>query len=241
MERLMERKLALLEADYAETLAAEARATAARSSAVTSPEVARAAGYIDATSAPNRADYVEHEEWSAAWTAFRAEMAEEERRIAALPPSDDDADGHQQQSTAPSAAQPALHAPLTPAKVSAIKSYMSTVKLRPPPWAAGLSEDVWTARILERAGFARRLQPPVAERKEEKTDDVNDDEQKRRRRAKRKAKKTRQAKRDQGAAKDGQVGADDGFAQFEASFPALAVGSAAGHAEEKENGERKEG
>ena len=227
MERLMERKLALLEADYQETLAAEARATTARSR--TSPAAARAAGYVDPSGYSQQlVDGHEGEEdgveWSEAWTQFQADVREEEDRIRALPPSDDEA-------PAPPPPPVSIHAPLTPAKISAIRSHMSTIKLRPPPWAIGMSEEVWMARILERAGFARRAQPMSEERKEggreekEEAKEGREEEQKRRRRARKKAKKGKQAKKAQtteeraGVVEEAKQ--DDGFSEFEPSFPSL--------------------
>ena len=237
MERLMERKLALLEADYQETLAAEARATAAR--ALTSPAAARAAGYTDPSGytqhLPDGNDDEdmegEEEEWSEAWTQFKAEMREEEARIRALPPSDDEA------AVPPPPPPASIHAPLTPAKITAIRSHMSTIKLRPPPWAIGMSEEVWMARILERAGFARKAQGGGGAGQEERKggggeggeekEEGKDGEEKRRLRARRKAKKAKQGKKKakegqpQGQAAVEEAKQHDGFAEFEPAFPSL--------------------
>ena len=60
LDRLMERKLAMLEADYQETINAEIRATAR--SHLTSPDVAHAAGYINASDLPHHVGYTQHGE-----------------------------------------------------------------------------------------------------------------------------------------------------------------------------------
>ena len=198
MERLMERKLAVLEAEYNECINAEnrARQTAADEAAIH--------GYGRVGAGGGGDEEEEEEEFSPAWTQFKADMEEERRQQqVAGSESDDGRDGAvaEESKQAAEEAELRVHAPLTSDKISSIKSVMSGIKLRPPAWAIGMSEEVWMARILERAGFVRRA--VAANRQQQpsgqQTTEVSEEERKRRKEKKkaRKAKKALEAKQQQ--------------------------------------------
>lgn len=235
IDRLMERKLQVLEAEYQATLNAELTVTFSTSpSSLTASSVAHAAGYINASDLPHHAGYSQHEEeFSEAWTQFRADCIEEEQRIAAIQ-SDDENESLTTPPTLP------LHAPLTADKILTIKSVMSSVKLRPPPWAIGMSEEQWMSKILLRAGFTRKV-TEVKEEKERGGGGVPmSEEEKRRRKEKKKLKKAKQAKskqkKEEGQEESKQVDTstdvdeakqveerkqEEEFEEFEPTFPSL--------------------
>ena len=205
MERLMERKLALLEAEYNECINAErSRQTTADEAAMQGYGRVGAAGVQLGDDDGDDGD--REEEFSPAWTQFKADMEEERARQQAEGAESDDGSG----GTAGGAGvagvaeesktqEVRMHAPLTSDKISSIKSVMSGIKLRPPPWAIGMAEEVWMARILERAGFVRRAAAAKREQQsQQQQQQVQQqslsEEERRKRKDKKKARKAKKAK-----------------------------------------------
>ena len=200
MERLMERKLALLEAEYNACINAENRAEQQQ----TSTEEAARHGYDRVEAAAQQrgrdgeeVDGEDEEEFSPAWTQFKADMEEERLRQQAEGAESDDSRAAGAAGAEESKTDERVHAPLTSDKITSIKSVMSGIKLRPPPWAIGLPEDVWMARILERAGFVRRAAAAQQQQQQQKTQQETEEERNRRkdRKKARKEKRAREAKR----------------------------------------------
>ena len=204
MDRLMERKLALLEAEYNECINAESRAqqTTAEEAAMHGygrvGVGAGAGGGGDRDGQYELQDEEEEEnEFSPAWTRFKADMDEERRRQQAEGlESDDGKEGPEGQEAAEESKQREerrIHAPLTSDKISSIKSVMSGIRLRPPPWAVGMAEEVWMARILERAGLVRRAAAVAANTQQQQQQQRQVEEERRRRKDKKKARRVRRA------------------------------------------------
>ena len=247
MERLMERKLALLEAEYNACVNAE------QQQQQTSADEAALQGYgrVGAGGGLQRlhggdgedGDEDEEEEFSPAWTRFKADMEEEQLRQQAAGAEESDGGRPDEESKE----ERRVHAPLTSDKISSIKTVMSGIKLRPPPWAVGMPEEVWMARILERAGFVRRAMAArtgngSGEQPQQQQPILSEEERQRRKDKKkaRKAKKAKEAKQQQSEAaaampqpaaaqaqeaSDGSVAAPTAAASFtedfETSFPAM--------------------
>lgn len=218
LERLMERKLAMLEAEYAQCIDAEAE---------TEPDTEQKNGEVESLGYQR---YVhgqpvtrtEGEAESEAWQNFKRDLDSD---------SDEDAitDVAAVADSEPVAAptQP-LHAPLTAEKISSIKSAMTGIKLRPPPWALGQPEDMWMARILERAGFMRNQQPrsaPAAQSQTTQSHSLTDDGKAEKKRSKKKKKKSKRATKQRASAAAASVSEE--FTDFEAEFPAATAAAAA--------------
>jgi len=162
LEKMMERKLAILEAEYSQCLEAENNKN--NQIELKDGEIESLGGYQQVTvtgqtlsMGPSMIGNNNDGNFSEAWGNFQRDMEDD---------ADSDSDSENENENEivdnneildESLSLP-LHAPLTAEKISSIKSVMSGIKLRPPPWAIGQSEDQWMARILERAGFMRQQQ-----------------------------------------------------------------------------------
>ena len=201
MDRLMERKLALLEAEYNACLQAEDRARQQQGGQTTADEAAMHGYGRVGGGREDAAD--EEEEFSPAWSQFKRDMEEERLRQA----TEGGAEAGQAAEGKEAAAEESktttdealVHAPLTSDKIVSIKSVMSGIKLRPPAWAVGMSEEQWMARILERAGFVRRAaaakqaQQQSSEQQQPQQQEAMSEEERRRRREKKRARKAKRA------------------------------------------------
>ena len=268
MERLMERKLAILEAEYNACINAENRAAQQQQQQTSADEAAMhgygrvgSSGQCRASSrtsgtASSRTTARRRRSSARRGRSFKADMEEERLRHQAEGVESDDGGAAAAAAASARAAseeeskeERRMHAPLTSDKISSIKSVMSGIKLRPPPWAIGMPEEVWMARILERAGFVRRAaaarsgqQQATAGGKQQPQQLLSEEERKKRKEKKkaRKAKKAKEAKQQQQAdqqaagqpvgqqAADSDAGADKpttaapfAVEDFETSFPAL--------------------
>lgn len=132
LDSLMERKLANLNREYDECLAAG-----------------------DPANRPNmECVEVTAEEYNEAWEEYQQACREEMEDMSSGDDFDSGDDGESCAAEPETLPEPEpLHKPLTEDKITSIKSVMSGIRLRPPPWALGQPEEVWMAQIMRRTGF----------------------------------------------------------------------------------------
>jgi len=176
LERMMDRKLRMLDLEYEECVRATRGYDFAdydsgpvgnaedtdEVPAKSDKEAARAYGYAPfageqgegaaaGSVAPAEAG-TNDDEWSEAWAAYKRDCAEEAAEAAAK--------GLTDANTAQPAADAAPPAPqpLSDATKATIKGVMANVKIKPPPWARNVPDEVWQAQILQRAGLGALAQ-----------------------------------------------------------------------------------
>jgi len=139
MERRMEAKLRALDAEYEECINA------------TRKNAGPYANLGHSSSLPVDNDHPD-EEWSEAWAEYKRAAAEEEAEARANGITDEDVENQTKPIEPPPKPEP-----LSEAKLATISNVMSNIKLKPPPWAIGLPEEIWMTQILQRAGIV--MQP----------------------------------------------------------------------------------
>lgn len=170
----------------------------------------------------------QEEEFSEAWLEYKRACAEEEEEARAKGITDEDVRRQSEVTAEQRQQQQRQHIePLSAEKVERIKNIMAGVKLKPPFWAANMSEEEWMSKILLRAGFRPRpsaaaVAPAITDASNHAHATTAAAEKKKKKNKQAKKKKKKQAD----AAAAGATAVTTTVSDFEAVFPPLADESA---------------
>jgi hypothetical protein len=150
MERILERKLDALHADYLATLAAEPDSTVATNNNDVAVAAKSAAAAEENGIDPYQYNELDENNSSQAWTDFKSQLDFEAEAESSESEEDKNSAEEEEESSASNNATARSIVPLSDSEVARIKSLMSGIKVSPPGWAKGLHETQWSQMILQR-------------------------------------------------------------------------------------------